>query len=104
MCNAAEVDLRVGGRYRLGNRLADGATLWIEGEFEVIDPPSRLVYTWSVGANPRVERVRVDFESHADGTEITITHDQIADAAVARSHEAGWQGCLDSLDAHRRRS
>jgi uncharacterized protein YndB with AHSA1/START domain len=33
-CSGAEVDLRVGGRYRIANALPDGNTVIIEGEFQ----------------------------------------------------------------------
>ena len=49
VCAEAEVDLWVGGSYRIANRLADGTLLWISGEFELIDPPFKLVYTWRIG-------------------------------------------------------
>src|SRR5215469_7586086 len=45
-CIDAVVDLRVGGSYRIGNRLPDGKCLWISGKFEVIEQPHRLIYTW----------------------------------------------------------
>ncbi len=38
-CLGAEIDLQPGGRYRIGNRLPDGQTLWITGVFERITPP-----------------------------------------------------------------
>ena len=41
-CTDAEVDLRVGGRYRLANKDEDGAVLWITGLFEAIERPHRL--------------------------------------------------------------
>ena len=44
---AAEIDLRVGGRYRLANQYQDGSVLWISGVFEVIDRPHRITYTWA---------------------------------------------------------
>src|SRR5216683_3839213 len=47
-CIDAEVDLRPGGRYRIANQLPDGKILWITGEFEVIEAPRKLVYTWRV--------------------------------------------------------
>ncbi len=47
-CVEAEVDLRVGGHYRIANRLPGGDLLWIVGTFETIEPPRKLVYTWSV--------------------------------------------------------
>jgi len=45
-CSEAEVDLRVGGSYRIGNLLPDGKVLFIFGQFEVVEPPQRLVYGW----------------------------------------------------------
>jgi uncharacterized protein YndB with AHSA1/START domain len=44
-CPAAEIDLRVGGAYRLANRFPDGTVVWIAGVFELIEPPHRLMYT-----------------------------------------------------------
>ena len=45
-CVGAEIDLRVGGGYRIDNALPDGKLLSIVGEFETIEPPHRLVYSW----------------------------------------------------------
>ena len=44
-CPAAEIDLRVGGRYRIANRFADGRVVWIAGEFESIERPHRLIFS-----------------------------------------------------------
>jgi uncharacterized protein YndB with AHSA1/START domain len=44
-CIGAEVDLRAGGAYRIGNELPNGEIVWIEGEFELVDSPRRLVYS-----------------------------------------------------------
>ena len=96
-CSAAEVDLRVGGRYRLGNRFPDGSVLWISGEFTRIDRPHLLAYTWQVGAEAPVEQVTVRFEAHADGTQVIITHERIPNAALRDRHQQGWAGCLDGL-------
>jgi uncharacterized protein YndB with AHSA1/START domain len=61
-CRAAEIDLRVGGRYRIVNALPDGATRAIEGTFEIIEPERKLVYTWRAGED-QASRVTVLFES-----------------------------------------
>src|SRR5262249_32889668 len=68
-CVEATVDLRIGGGYRLGNRLPDGTVLWIVGQFEVIDPPHKLVYTWRLESETQgYERVTVLFEPRGDAT------------------------------------
>ena len=112
-CAAAEVDLRVGGRYRIANRLPDGQILWISGEFEAVERPHRLVYTWHVGnaapvptaapaaaatpAAAAAERVTVTFESRGEETEVIVAHERIPTAAMRDMHEQGWMGCLDGL-------
>jgi len=100
-CPHAEVDLRVGGRYRIRNEMQDGDTLWIEGEFEQIERPRLLVYTWRTDkATTPAERVTVQFEPRADKTEVIITHERVTDELTRKQHEAGWIGCLDGLAVH----
>jgi len=97
-CSSAAVDLRVGGRYHIDNQLPDGKVIRIEGEFERIDPPHELVYSWRLsGASTGAERVTVRFTPCAEGTEVAITHERIASEAARIEHEGGWQGCLDGL-------
>jgi uncharacterized protein YndB with AHSA1/START domain len=96
-CIAAEVDLRVGGDYRLGNELADGSIVWITGTFEAIERPHRLVYSWRIGDEP-TSRVTVRFAPFEfDSTEVTVLHEQIASAATRDEHDRGWVGCLQGL-------
>ena len=47
-CIAAEIDLRVGGTYRIGNEIPDGSVIWISGEFRLrrAEPPGDW---WSIG-------------------------------------------------------
>jgi uncharacterized protein YndB with AHSA1/START domain len=98
-CIAAEVDLRVGGGYRLGNRLPDGRELWIFGEFEEVAPPHRLAYTWNLEGDPRPpERVLVRFEPQGKATEVIVTHERIGSVALRDQHAIGWVGCLNGLE------
>jgi uncharacterized protein YndB with AHSA1/START domain len=97
-CVDAQVDLRVGGRYRIANRFPDGTILWIVGEYEVIDAPHRLVYSW--GLEPLAgapERVTVEFVARGEATEVIVTHEAIPNASIRERHEQGWQGCLEGL-------
>lgn len=97
-CVGAEIDLRVGGAYRIGNKLPDGKLLWITGEFEKIEAPRELVFTWRVeGQAGAAERVTVRLEARGSATEVTVTHERIANVAVRDQHEYGWRGCLDGL-------
>jgi uncharacterized protein YndB with AHSA1/START domain len=98
-CSGAEVDLRVGGRYRIANALPDGTTVVIEGEFRDIQRPHLLVYTWQMGQGAEESSlVTVRFQSRGDATEVVIVHESVPSAAERDSHEKGWNGCLDGLE------
>lgn len=100
-CPEAEIDLRVGGRYRLANRMPDGRIDWITGTFEAIEPPRRLVYSWGIGeGTTSPERVTVRFEPQGDATEVIVRHERIPTPAARASHRAGWQACLTGLAAY----
>lgn len=99
--HSVTVDLVVGGAYRIGNRLPDGSDVWIHGVFEVVERPTRLVYTWNVGESSN-ERVSVRFEERSTSpvtTEVIVVHERIVSAEAKESHEAGWLGCARGLAA-----
>ena len=100
-CREAEVDLRVGGTYRIANLLPDGSVLFIFGEFEVVEPPRRLVYTWRIdqrsGPEAEESRVTVRFEGQGSATEVIVLHERIDSEKTRSDHELGWSGCLDNL-------
>lgn len=97
----ASIDLRVGGRYRLGMTDPEGRTHVAVGEYREIHPPTRLVFTWD-WENPadRVGETLVTVEFRADGTatELVLTHERFADAHRAASHERGWTQLVTLLD------
>ena len=100
-CIGAEVDLRVGGSYRIGNQLPDGSIVWIRGEFETIERPRKLVFSWHLeGEKSAPERVTVQFESAGDATEVIVTHERIASQELRERHEQGWIGCLQGLSRY----
>lgn len=44
--SVVEVDLRVGGRYKIGMQAPDGTAYTAVGAYQVVDPPKKLVYPW----------------------------------------------------------
>lgn len=98
ICHEAEIDLRVGGHYRIGNQFADGKIIWISGTFEEIVFPYKLVYSWRVEPNPSSqERVTVCFEPGEGQTEVIVLHERIETETILKAHEAGWHHCLVGL-------
>ena len=97
-CITPTVDLRVGGRYRIGHRMPDGSELWITGVFEAVERPHLLTYTWRLeGTDGETERVTVCFESRGIETDVIVTHERIANETLREQHAFGWNGCLDGL-------
>jgi len=101
-CINAEVDLRVGGRYRIANLIPDGSIISIHGVFELIDRPTKLVYTWLIGDAGPEERVTVTFLAVPGGTEVVVFHENAPTEATMQSHQRGWVGCLDGLEEYAR--
>lgn len=96
-----EVDLRVGGRYRIDMISPRGNTITVSGEYREIDPPRRLVYTWFWDTNPvlGVMLVTVDFHRRGEQTEIVLVHsDALSDEAIA-AHRSGWLSAFAKLEA-----
>ncbi len=97
----AVVDLRLGGRYRLGMRSPGGEVFTTSGEYREISPPQRLVYTWRWDSPEAVETlVTVEFEDLGQETGLLLRHERFADPARRDSHLGGWNGCLQNLDRY----
>jgi uncharacterized protein YndB with AHSA1/START domain len=112
MQTVAEVDLRPGGKYRIGFKPPDGTpTMFVAGEFVTITAPRRLEYTWiwEKASHPDWKDrtvVTVDFnELSAGETEIVLTHERFSDPTARESHNRGWVAIIDRMaDAVRKRS
>jgi uncharacterized protein YndB with AHSA1/START domain len=102
---SAEADVRVGGQFRIAFRTIDGAQHTCAGEYLEIDPPSRVVMTWrwASGGEPQeadnVSRLEMHVRPTDIGSELTLTHAQLRNAASEASHRGGWGGALDKLQA-----
>jgi uncharacterized protein YndB with AHSA1/START domain len=99
-CSASS-DLTEGGRWEAVMTDAEGAKHVQFGTYREIVPGSRLVFTWSCPDLKVVDSVvTLELREHARGTELTLTHELLAEPNVRRLHEEGWQGCLGNLEKH----
>jgi uncharacterized protein YndB with AHSA1/START domain len=102
----ADVDARVGGRFRVRFRMLDGTEHEARGEYLEVVYFKRLVMTWqwTVGGEPderdQVSRVTIDLRPIDSGTELTFTHDQLQTEISSNSHKWGWCGALDKLERY----
>ena len=93
-----QVDPRVGGKFRIVMiHGRGGEEHW--GEYLVIEPPSRLSFTW-ISANtdllPTV--VTIDFLEKGGSTELILTHRELPEAQLD-AHRNGWTAIVVKLDA-----
>ena len=96
----AEVDLRVGGAYRIHMRSPDGTEYHLKGTYRVVDPPKKLVYTWLWETNPEMGEtvVTVEFRDVGGGaTELELTHELFPTDNDRQQHETGWTSCFEKL-------
>jgi uncharacterized protein YndB with AHSA1/START domain len=111
----AQIDLRVGGRYRIAITADPDDDTWpgderaMRGVYLEIEPNRRLIYTlhWDadVGYNRPClesidEAVIVDFREADAGCSLTFTHVGLpGDAKSAEAHAQGVQASFDVLTA-----
>jgi uncharacterized protein YndB with AHSA1/START domain len=101
-----EFDLRLGGRHVIEVRLPDGSLYLNSGEYRLIKPPEKLIFTWAWekfdSSQKRIGEMKgtlvtVEFHEHGDTTEVVLTHEGFPDTAARDSHNNGWNGCFERL-------
>ncbi len=98
-----ELDLRVGGGYRLGMQPPDGALFHLAGEFLAIEPPRRLSYSFrweEPDPDDRETVVEISLDARGDATRLSVRHGGFATAARLALHEGGWTDSLRRLSVH----
>jgi len=98
---AADVDLKVGGTYRIQMRSAEGTQHTAFGTYRAISAPTKLVYTWAWADGKEAEMgetlVTVEFRERGGRTEIVLVHDLFPSEDARDNHNQGWSSCLDRL-------
>ena len=111
----AEVDLRPGGKYRLGMKGPDSDQVNIVGgTYREVRAPEKLVFTWtwepsqtndpppagSEGA-PMTQAaetlVTIVLRDLGGTTELVLTHEHFPDEHMRDQHDHGWSGALTQL-------
>jgi uncharacterized protein YndB with AHSA1/START domain len=86
----AVMDVRAGGSYRITMKSKDRDHVHA-GTYQVVEPPSKLVFTWSAIENPaEVTLVTVEFFAQADETDLVLTHERFLQGDVAERYKKGW--------------
>jgi uncharacterized protein YndB with AHSA1/START domain len=73
----------------------------VSGRFLEVRPPERLRYTWRwEGAFEQMPDtlVTVEFIRFRSGTELTLHHENFANAAIRQQHWSGWIAACNRLE------
>ena len=93
----AQLDVRVGGSYRI---LMKGKTEDFDhnGVYQVVEPPSKLGFTWiSKGTDNQPTLVTVEIFERGKQSELVLTHERFPKAQMVERHKGGWSQIADKL-------
>ena len=97
----AELDVRVGGRYRISFTDHDGEYYEVGGVYREVVPNERLVFSWAWHSTPERESlVTISIKPDGAGTLLTFHHEQFVDETARDNHQRGWTEFLDKLETH----
>lgn len=96
----AELDLRVGGRYRIVFGGPEGRAHECAGIYREVVPNRKLVFTWCwPNTTPeRVSLVTIVLRSAGGGTALEFRHEQFFDEAARDGHHTGWSASFGKLE------
>jgi len=96
IADAAYLDPRPGGTFSVNVRGNPAL-----GEFVVVEPPHRVIFTWGIEGRgdlpPGSSTVEVVLQPDGGETVVTLTHRDLPTEDYRRSHEAGWTEFLGVL-------
>jgi uncharacterized protein YndB with AHSA1/START domain len=95
----AELDVRVGGRYRISFDMESGEYSEVGGPYREVVPNERLVFSWAWHSTPERESlVTVSIRPDGAGTLMVFTHEQFFDEAARDNHNKGWTELFAQLE------
>lgn len=94
----SEVNLVVGGSYRISMADPENKTHTAIGVFKEIIEPSKLVYSWHwEGSEDPETTVTVEFHQTGHQTEVTLTHQNLPSSEAVKHHSQGWSAIFTRL-------
>jgi uncharacterized protein YndB with AHSA1/START domain len=98
--SVAELDVHVGGRFRIAFGGPNGDAHECTGVYREVIPNRRLVFswTWPRTTPERESLVTVELRALRDGTELLFRHEQLFDESVRDGHRQGWSETFMKLE------
>ena len=96
----AQLDVRVGGRFRIIFGGPQGNEHEVSGVYREVVQNRKLVFTWTwPRTTPERESVvTLVFKAAGSGTDLDFRHEQLFDESVRDGHKRGWTESLDKLE------
>lgn len=95
-----ELDLSVGGRFRLSMQPPEGEVFHLSGEFLEIEPSSRLAYSfrWDEPTpDDRETVVTLSLQARGDTTQVNLSQGPFATEERVDLHRNGWSDSFEKL-------
>ena len=97
----AQLDVRVGGLYRICFTSGDGEYHQVDGTYREVVPNARLVFSWAWHSTPERESlVTVSLKADGGGTLLTFHQEQFFDETARDNHARGWTMFFDKLEQY----
>lgn len=96
----AQLDVRVGGRFRIVFGGPEGKEHEVQGVYREVIPNRKLVFTWTWPRSTpeRESLVTLVFRAAGGGTELVFRHEQLFDETVRDNHKRGWSESFIKLE------
>ncbi len=98
----AQLDVRVGGRFRIVFGGPAGRDHEVQGAYREVVPNRKLVFTWTwPNSTPERESlVTIAFRALDGGTQLDFLHEQLFDETVRDNHRRGWTESFAKLEQY----
>ncbi len=96
-----EFEPQTGRSYRIAMQPPEGDLFHLSGEFQEVEPPSRLAYTFAwdpPDADDRETLVTLSLEDRGDRTEVSLAQGDFATEERLELHRGGWSDSFEKLE------
>lgn len=98
---SVDLDVRVGGAYRIEMQPPEGDVFVLSGEFRDVEPDARLAFTfrWEPpDPDDRETVVVLSFRDRGESSSLTVDQGPFATVERRALHEQGWTESIDRLE------
>jgi len=102
----AEVDLKVGGKFRICMKNSEnaeenpGAEYIAFGVYKSIEADQKLVMSWAwEGPESHESQLSIFFEDVNGDTKVRMLHERFSSENERDHHNEGWQGCFNNFES-----